>query len=126
MKLEGQVAIITGSGQGIGRAIAEEFARAGATVVIATIELEGENVAQQMRDTGAEALFVQTDVAQEASVRAMIEAVVARYNRIDTLVNNAGITVIRPMHECTIEDWNRVLDINLRGAWLCSKYASKR
>jgi NAD(P)-dependent dehydrogenase (short-subunit alcohol dehydrogenase family) len=68
---------------------------------------------------------VQTDVAQEESVRAMLQTVVARYKRLDVLVNNAGITLIRPMQETTLEDWNRVLDVNLRGAWLCSKYAAE-
>jgi NAD(P)-dependent dehydrogenase (short-subunit alcohol dehydrogenase family) len=82
MKLQGQVAVVTGAGQGIGRGIAQVFAREGATVVIATIELQGESVAQQIRDSGAQALFVQTDVAQESSVRAMIETVIARYNRL--------------------------------------------
>jgi NAD(P)-dependent dehydrogenase (short-subunit alcohol dehydrogenase family) len=125
MKLQGQVAIVTGAGQGIGRGIAQVLAREGATVVISTIEPQGESVAQQIRDSGAQALFVQTDVAQEESVRAMIETVVARLHRIDILVNNAGITLIRAMHETTLDDWNRVLDVNLRGAWLCSKYAAE-
>jgi NAD(P)-dependent dehydrogenase (short-subunit alcohol dehydrogenase family) len=126
MRLKNRVAIVTGAGRGIGRGIAEVFAREGAKVVIATlIASEGQETLEAIRQAGAEAIVIQTDVSQEASVKAMVARAVEIYGRIDTLVNNAGITVFKPIFEATLEDWNRVMGIDLLGVFLCSKYAAE-
>ncbi|MFU8692761.1 SDR family NAD(P)-dependent oxidoreductase (plasmid) [Rossellomorea sp. FS2] len=123
-RLQGKVAIVTGSGRGIGRGIAYKFAEEGAKVVIATLERkEGQETEKELMDIGTEALFVQTDVSEEKSIIAMIEQTVSRFGTIDILVNNAGITLFKNILDCTLEDWDRVMNIDLRGAFLSSKYA---
>ena len=125
MQLKNKVAIITGAGRGIGRGIAGVFSLEGAKVVIATLEQdEGEETLESIRSAGGEAIVVQTDVSQEASVKAMIDKTIEIYGRIDTLVNNAGITVFKSIFEATLEDWNKVIGIDLLGVFLCSKYAA--
>ena len=122
-KLASQVAIVTGSGRGIGRGIAEVFSREGAKVVIATRTVEeGKAVEHNIRQSGGEAFFVQTDVASESSVQQMVEQTTEKYGKIDVLVNNAGITLFKPLLEATVEDWEHVINIDLRGTFLCSKY----
>lgn len=107
-------------GYGIALSMAEE----GAKVVIATLETEdGEQSEQRIRQAGWDASFIQTDVSSESSVVAMVEQVVSRYGQIDTLVNNAGITLFKPILEATLDDWEKVINIDLRGAFLCVKYA---
>lgn len=126
MKLLDQVSIVTGSGQGIGKEIALEFARQGAKVVIATlVEHEGKEVEQLIKEEGHEAIFIQTDVQSESSIKHLVEQVIRQYGRVDTLVNNAGITLFKPIWEATIDDWEKVLNIDLRGVFLCSKYVSE-
>jgi NAD(P)-dependent dehydrogenase (short-subunit alcohol dehydrogenase family) len=125
MRLNNKVAIVTGAGRGIGRGIAEVFAQEGAKVVIATLDaFEGEATLESIRKAGGEASFIQTDVSQEWSVKAMVEETILAYGRIDTLVNNAGITVFKSLFDATLEDWNRVIGIDLLGVFLCSKYAA--
>lgn len=125
MKLNNQIAVITGAGRGIGKGIAEMFTLEGATVVVATLEEhEGLQTVNEIIEKGGSALFVQTDVSSDESVRAMIEKVYNTFGKIDTLVNNAGITVFKPLVEATVDDWNQVIDINLRGVFLCSKYTA--
>jgi NAD(P)-dependent dehydrogenase (short-subunit alcohol dehydrogenase family) len=125
VKLKNQVAIITGAGRGIGRGIAEVFAGEGAKVVIATLkEDEGQETLEAIQAKNGEAAVVQTDVSSEASVKAMVEKTLETYGQINTLVNNAGITLFKSIFEATLEDWENVIGVDLKGVFLCSKYAA--
>jgi len=123
-ELQNQVVIVTGSGNGIGKGIATCFAQKGAAVVIATIDAsEGAHVEKTLNEsTPGQALFIQTDVASEASVQSMIKQTYDQFGKIDTLVNNAGITVFKSIEEATLADWENLINIDLRGPFLCSKY----
>ena len=123
MKLKDKVAIITGSGAGIGKAIAERFAREGAAVVCCSRrESNGRPVAEKITDQGGRALFVACDVSKEEDVKRAVEAGIEAYGCIDILVNNAGVNFSRPF-ECTAsEDWDRVIDTDLRGTFLFCRY----
>ncbi|HEY3368858.1 MAG TPA: 3-oxoacyl-ACP reductase FabG [Symbiobacteriaceae bacterium] len=122
MKLQERVAIITGSGRGIGREGALAFAREGAKVVVADFDAEsGGQTAADIAATGAEALFVQVNVADRASVNAMVEAVLAKFGGIDILVNNAGITADASLAKMTEEAWDRVIAVNLKGVFNCTQ-----
>jgi NAD(P)-dependent dehydrogenase (short-subunit alcohol dehydrogenase family) len=124
VRLQNQIAIITGAGRGIGRGIAEVFAREGAKVVIATLkENEGQETLEAIRTKGGEAIVVQTDVSSEASVKVMVAKTLETYGQINTLVNNAGITLFKHLFEVTLEDWEHVIGVDLKGVFLCSKYA---
>ncbi len=118
------VALVTGGNSGIGRATAVAWAREGARVVIAARRLrECEEVVEQIKKTGGEALSVQTDVASAAEVEALIRKAVEVFGRLDWSCNNAGVEGTKsPITECTEEDWDRVIDINLKGIWLCMKH----
>lgn len=120
--LDGKVAIVTGAGRAIGLAIAEGVAAEGAAVVIAEIdESSGEEAAAAMRGNGHDAQFVATDVASEVSVDAMVSTVLARFGRIDILVNNAALTgeeYRKPFFDYSLEEWVHVLAVNLGGMFL--------
>jgi 3-oxoacyl-[acyl-carrier protein] reductase len=125
MNLNDKVAVVTGAAQGIGRAIAETLAQRGAHVVVADLQAEkAEATAKEIAaDTGRRAIAVQVDVADNASAKAMIDRTIAEFGRIDILVNNAGVTrdtLIMRMKEA---DWDLVLNVNLKGAFNCSKAA---
>jgi NAD(P)-dependent dehydrogenase (short-subunit alcohol dehydrogenase family) len=119
-----KVALITGGSAGIGRATALAFAREGARVVIADVDVEGgEETARLVRTAGGEALFVPTDVSRTTDVRTLVERTVATYGRLDYACNNAGIEGTQaPTADYPEEIWNRVININLTGVWLCMKY----
>ncbi len=121
--LEGKVALITGAGSGIGRATSKIFAREGAKLVLAdVVEDAGRQTLAMVADTGHDAIFVKTDVANAAEVDATVAKAVATYGRLDCAFNNAGIEGATGLtHECTRENWDRVLAINLTGVWLCMK-----
>lgn len=121
---ENKVAIITGGSYGIGRATAVAFAKRGAKVVIADwIEDKEESTLKMVRESGAEAVFIKCDVSKDTDVKSLIEQTVAKYGRLDYAFNNAGIEgQSAPVHECSEENWNRTIDINLKGIWLCMKY----
>jgi 3-hydroxybutyrate dehydrogenase len=125
MKLEGKVAVITGGGRGIGRAIALRFAAAGAHVVVSGTSREAlEQTARDIEASGARALSVMADVADEAAVEHLIAAALDAFGRIDILVNNAGVAgPTAPVTDVTREAWDRTLAINLTGAFLCAKHA---
>ncbi len=124
MKLADKVAIITGAGKGIGAGIARVFVREGAKVVVADWdEAAGTKTADELRGSGGEAVFVRCDVSNEEQVKALVAAAVARYGKLNALVNNAGIGVYKTVLDTTSEEWDRCLAVNLKGVFLCSKYA---
>jgi NAD(P)-dependent dehydrogenase (short-subunit alcohol dehydrogenase family) len=125
VKLKGKVALVTGAARGIGRGIAEVFAAEGADVAVNDLT-EADDVAQAIRSTGRRAITVKADVAKRSDVEPMIEKVWKELGPIDILVNNAGIETIVPFLELTDEQWTRLVDVNLRGAWLCSQVFCRR
>jgi len=126
-RLDGQTAVVTGGNRGIGRAIAGALAEAGADVVVANRNAEsGEEAATELaEETGVETLAVEVDVADEGSVEAMVAAVVEEFGAIDVLVNNAGIVVHEAAETMTVEGWDSVIDVNLRGTFCCSKHVGR-
>lgn len=117
MRLQGKVAIITGAARGIGRETALLFAAEGAKVVICDLLDEGEEVAEEIRSRGGEAIFYKLDVTDREAVKRMVDAVVERYGRIDILINNAGITRDAQFLKMTEEDWDKVIAVNLKGVF---------
>ncbi|HXB69835.1 MAG TPA: 3-oxoacyl-ACP reductase family protein [Candidatus Acidoferrales bacterium] len=128
MKLQGKVALITGASRGIGKGIAEVFAREGADVAVNYIACRqaAEDVAAGIRRQGRRAMTVKADVANRAEVEAMVDAVWEELGPIDVLVNNAGIETIVPFLDLTDDQWTRLTDVNLRGEWLCSQVYCRR
>jgi NAD(P)-dependent dehydrogenase (short-subunit alcohol dehydrogenase family) len=130
MRLEGKVALVSGSTRGIGRTIAEMFAREGASVAVTGRTVDrGEKVVAGIRAAGGEAEFLELDVNDEASVRGVVEATVERFGHLDTLINNAAptdvvSTTVKPLQDYTTEEWERILRGTLTGNvfWSC-KYA---
>jgi NAD(P)-dependent dehydrogenase (short-subunit alcohol dehydrogenase family) len=122
--LQDKVAIITGAASGIGKASAITFGREGAKVMCADVNADGaEAVARQIADTGGEAASVKVDVVVEADVQRMIQDTVARWGRLDVIYNNAGVGVGNPVTQVSIEEWDHIIDINLRGVFFGTKYA---
>ena len=122
--VEGKVVLITGGSSGIGRGTALVFAREGAKVAIADIQVEeGHETVRGVKEAGGEALFVKCDVSVAAEVKAATEKVVETFGRLDCGFNNAGIeSAMARTADCTEEDWDRVIEVNLKGVWLCMKY----
>ena len=119
-----RVALVTGGGSGIGRASALAFAKEGATVAIADLAVEGGKETESIiRESGGTAIFTEVDVSKASDVEAMIDTVVGTYGRLDYAHNNAGILgKLAPTAECTEENWESVINTNLKGVWLCMKY----
>lgn len=120
---QNKVALVTGGSFGIGQATAIAFAQRGARVAIADWLEDKEGVAlRQIKESGGEGIFIQCDVSKPADVKAMIEKTIATYGRLDYAFNNAGIEGMQaPVHECTEENWDKTIGINLKGVWLCMK-----
>jgi len=122
MRLKDKIAIVTGSARGIGKAIAIRFAREGAVVVINDVDLEkAEEVAHQIKSQRGRALVAKADVSNHKEVENMINNVYSNFKRIDILVNNAGIIKRGSIEDHSYEDWNKVIAVNLRGTYNCSK-----
>lgn len=121
---KGKVALVTGASSGIGRAAALAFAREGANVVIADILTEGASqTARMVEDFGRKALFIQCDVSREDEVRNVMNKTIETFGRLDCAFNDAGIEGKQALtSDCTEENWNKVIDVNLKGTWLCMKY----
>jgi len=126
-RLGGKVALVTGGNTGIGRAVCLAFAEEGADVAVAWLEREpeAESLAGAIRAKGRRCHLVKTDVTREHDVRAMTSGVLAALGRLDVLVNNAGIQRPQPITEMTVEDWDRMMAVHLRGAFLCSREAAR-
>lgn len=120
--LTGKIALITGAGRGIGKAIALRFAQAGAKIALNDINLDNlEKAMQEIKQLGGEGIYIKADVSKRQEVKNMVEYIERELGVVDILVNNAAITKIVPFLETTEELWNRTLDINLKGAFLCAK-----
>lgn len=128
LDLSRQVAVVTGGGRGIGRAIARTLGAAGASVaVVYHTSAKGATLtADEINAGGSPAMTVQADVRQANEVEAMVADVVERFGRVDILVNNSGIFTLAPQTELSQADWNAVFDTNLKGLWLCSKAVAKQ
>ena len=125
MKLQNKVALVTGSGRGIGRAIALRFAEEGASVVVNSLHRENsESVKKEIESSGGKAISVPCDISKAGSVDELFERTKQEYGGIDILVNNAGINIVKPALEMTETDWDTVLSINLRSIFVCSKAAA--
>jgi 3-oxoacyl-[acyl-carrier protein] reductase len=121
--LDGKVAIVTGASRGIGRAIAERYASEGARVVVNYVggQAAADAVVAGIVAGGGDALALRADVSKSVDVARLVAATMDRYGRIDILVNNAGIMVTKPFLETTEDEWDRTIDINLKGPYLCAK-----
>jgi NAD(P)-dependent dehydrogenase (short-subunit alcohol dehydrogenase family) len=121
--LQDKVALITGGGSGIGRASALVFAREGAKVVLADVVVKGgQETVQIVRKTGGTATFIEADVSKEAQVQGLIHYTVDTYGRLDCAFNNAGIGHTGTITDCTEDEWDRVMAVNLKSVWLCMKH----
>jgi NAD(P)-dependent dehydrogenase (short-subunit alcohol dehydrogenase family) len=123
-QLYGKVALVTGASSGIGRATAIAFARAGGKVVAASRRTtEGEETAHYIQEIGGEAIFIKTDVSKAADVETLIEKTIDIYGRLDCACNNAGLGgAASPIADMSEKDWDQLVDVNLKGTWLCLKY----
>ena len=124
--LKEKIVIVTGGSQGIGRAAALAFALEGAKVVVADVLVEGgEETVKMISDAGGEATFVKTDVSREDQVKAMVNKTIEVYGQLDCAFNNAGVeseNALTPLIDCSVDDFDRLISINLRGVFMCLKY----
>jgi len=126
MKLDNKTAIVTGSRRGIGRAIALALAKEGANVVVSDISQEDcEKVVNEVKGLGRRGLALKCDVTSKADVEVMVTRTVAEFGKLDILVNNAGIIAFKPFLELTDEDWDNLMNVNLRGQFICAQVAAK-
>ncbi len=123
MKLKDKVAVVTGSARGIGRAIAQAMAREGARVVIT--DRDGEEAGKTAREIGNAAIAIEADVSKPDMIQSLFAATIERLGHVDILVNNAGIGVTRLIVDTELEEWERIIRINLTGAFLCSQQAAR-
>jgi NAD(P)-dependent dehydrogenase (short-subunit alcohol dehydrogenase family) len=125
-RLKGKVAIVTGTGAGIGKSIVSEFTQEGAKVIAASRRAStGQPVIDEIVAAGGKATFVQTDVSKESDVKNLINETIRIYGKVDILVNNAGVNFVKPFEEVEPSDWDFVLNTDLRGTYLCCYFAIK-
>lgn len=122
MKLKNKVVIITGAGSGIGRSTAILFAKEGAKVVVADIDVKGGKETVHLIKNNKNVFFVKTNVSKERDCKRLIEETIKKYGKIDILFNNAGVYLRKKITEMDESDWNKIIDINLKSIFLCSKY----
>ncbi len=124
-RLEGKVAVVTGSNRGIGKGIAVALAKEGCKVVVNSYreDEEAKKTVEEIKKLGSDAFFIKANVTREIDIRDLIEKAVKKYGRLDILVNNAGILVSGTVVTLTEKDWNRQMEVNLKGVFLCTKYA---
>ncbi len=125
MRLKDKIAIVTGGARGIGKAVSELFAEEGATVIIWDLLDDGENTAKNIVETGNTAEFTKISVTNKAAIETEAERIYKKYGRIDILINNAGITKDRTLHKMSESEWDAVIDVNLKGVFLCTQVVSK-
>jgi NAD(P)-dependent dehydrogenase (short-subunit alcohol dehydrogenase family) len=124
MRLDNKVTLVTGAAQGIGLGIAKVFAAEGAMAVLADVAEDlGQEAVEAIVADGGSAEFVRTDVVADEQVRALVEETVGRHGRVDVVVNNAGICTVKSCEESTVEEWDEVMNINVRAIFLAAKYA---
>lgn len=124
MRLKGKIALVTGAASGIGRAVAVLFAKEGANIVVADVSERGNETVQAIKDLGKQAVFVRTDVSKEADAKNAVTTTVNTYGKLNVLFNNAGVfTPLRELKDMPENEWNRAIDINLKGVFLVSKHA---
>ena len=116
-----KVALVTGAAGGIGQATAVMFAEEGAKVVVADLK-DGEETVAKIREQGGEAIYTATDVSNEDAIKSMMAQTISTFGRLDFAVNNAAVEGMKPFLQQTEEDWDRQIDTNLKGTWLCMKY----
>ncbi len=127
MKLKGKVAIVTGSGRGIGRGLAMRLAQDGAAVVVSDINFENaQKVAAEIEAMGGKSMAIQTDVTKTDQVNDLVDKTVAEFGKLDIMVANAGIANIKMSIEMTAEEWNKIMEVNTTGVFLCDTAAAKQ
>jgi 3-oxoacyl-[acyl-carrier protein] reductase len=126
ISLADKVALVTGAGRGIGKAIAATMAKAGADVLVNDLKAEDcKQTATSIQESGRRAAIVEGDISSENSVRGIVEKGVANFGKIDILVNNAGVVGRKPVFDTEETDWDRLIDVNLKGTFLCSKHVAR-
>lgn len=121
MRLKDKIAIVTGGSRGIGKAISELFAKEGATVIIMDLLPQGQKVADSINDSGGKAEYNQVSVTDKSAVESLFKNVNGKYGKIDILINNAGITRDRTLEKMSEEEWDAVIDVNLKGVFICTQ-----
>lgn len=124
MDLKGKTAVVTGAGRGIGKVIAETLAKKGANVILAA--RTAKEINSVARHIGKKALAVKTDITNEKSVKSLVAKTVKRFGSVDILINNAGTGFARPIMKTAAEDWDTVIETNLKGTFLCSRVAAEK
>ncbi len=126
MKSNDKVAIVTGAGRGIGEAISIRLAKEGVDIVVCDIDFNNaQKTAEEIKAIGRQSLVIRTDVSKSSDVEKMVNLAMEKFGRIDILVNNAGIVIVKPIVELEEEEWDKVIDVDLKGIFLCSKAVAK-